>query len=70
VGRLRVRDNLEDLGVDKGLILKCILMKYAGGLDRINRAQDRGQVASCYECGNESSDSVKCGEFLDWLRNC
>jgi hypothetical protein len=27
-------------------------------------AQDR-QVADTCECGNESSGSIKCGEFLD-----
>jgi len=25
-------------------------------------------VASTCERGNESSGSIKCGEFLDWLR--
>ena len=24
-----------------------------------------GQVAGTYECGNQPSDSIKCGEFLD-----
>ena len=38
-----MRDILEDLGVDKRLILKCILKKYAGGLDRVYLAQDRGR---------------------------
>ena len=28
-------------------------------------AQDRGQVAGCFECGNEPSDSIKCDEFPD-----
>ena len=27
-----------------------------------------GQMASTCECGNEFSVSIKCGEFLDWLR--
>jgi hypothetical protein len=27
-----------------------------------------GQVAGTYECGNEPSGSIKCGEFLDCLR--
>jgi hypothetical protein len=27
-----------------------------------------GQLAGNCECGNEPSGSVKCGEFLDWLR--
>ena len=34
---------MEDLGVDKGLILKCVLKKYAGGLVPIDLAQDRGK---------------------------
>jgi len=27
-------------------------------------------VAGCCECGEEPSDSIKCGELLDQLRNC
>jgi hypothetical protein len=27
-------------------------------------------VADSCECGNELSGSIKCGEFLDWLRTC
>jgi len=34
-----------------------------GGLDRAGSGQ--GQVAGTCECGNESSGSIKCGEFLD-----
>ena len=29
-----------------------------------------GQVAGTCECGSEHSVYIKCGEFLDWLRNC
>jgi hypothetical protein len=28
----------------------------------------RGNVAGTFECGNEPSGSIKCGEFLDQLR--
>jgi len=35
-----------------------------GYMDWIGLAQDR-QVADAFECGNEPSGSVKCGEFLD-----
>jgi len=28
----------------------------------------KGQVAGTYQCGNELSVSIKCGEFLDYLR--
>jgi hypothetical protein len=27
-----------------------------------------GQVAGCYEYGDEPSGSIKCGEFLEQLR--
>ena len=30
---------------------------------------ERGQVAGTCECDNESSGSIKCGEFLDYLQN-
>jgi hypothetical protein len=33
------------------------------GLDRSGSGQ--GQVAGSYECGNEPSGSIKCGEFLE-----
>jgi hypothetical protein len=33
-------------------------------MDCIDMAQDREVAGSC-ECGNEASDSIKCGEFLD-----
>jgi hypothetical protein len=29
----------------------------------------QGQIAGTCECGNEPSGSIKCGEFLDWLKN-
>jgi hypothetical protein len=35
------------------------------GMDWIDMAQDTGQVAGSCECGNESSGSIKRGEFLD-----
>ena len=35
-------------------------------MDRSGSGQ--GQVAGTCECGNESSGSIKCGGFLDWLR--
>ena len=27
-------------------------------------------MAGTCDCGNEPSGSIKCGEFVDWLRNC
>ena len=39
-GNLRARDHLEDPGVDGRIILRWMSMKW-GGMDRIERAQDR-----------------------------
>ena len=36
-----------------------------GYMDWIGLAQDRDIWRTLFECGNEPSGSVKCGEFLD-----
>jgi hypothetical protein len=36
-----------------------------GGVDWIDLAQDRGQVAGACKCGIELRGVVKCGEFLE-----
>ena len=45
--------------------INWIFEKWDGkhGLDRSGSGY--GQVAGCYECGNELSDSIKCGEFRE-----
>jgi hypothetical protein len=30
----------------------------------------QGKAAGCCECGDEPSGSIKCGEFLEYLRTC
>jgi len=35
------------------------------GTDWIDVAQHKGHVAGACECGNETSGSIQCGEFLD-----
>jgi hypothetical protein len=40
-GDLRIRDHLENLGVDEKMILKCTFRKWDGGIDWIDMAQDR-----------------------------
>ena len=37
------------------------------GMDWIDMAQDKGQLAGTCEYGNEHSGSIKRGEFLDQL---
>jgi len=39
-------------------------------LNLLNRVgSGKGQVAGTCECGNGLSGSIKCEEFLDWLRS-
>jgi hypothetical protein len=64
LGILRTRDHLEDLDVEGMVILKWIFKNYMiGEVDWIELAQRR-EVAGPCECGNGSSVSTKCGEFL------
>jgi hypothetical protein len=64
-GNLREGDHSEDSGVDGRIILKWIFERLdeGHGLDRSGLGQ--GQVAGCFECGDEPSGSIKCGEFLE-----
>jgi len=38
---LKERDHLEDLGVDRNIILECILKEKGGRVDQIHPAQNR-----------------------------
>jgi len=53
---------LGDTGIDGRIILRWIFGKW--DMDWIELAQ----VAGSCECGNELLGSIKCGEFLDWLK--
>ena len=50
--------------------LKEIFKIYFLDFNWIDLAQDKDKCWNCCECGNERSDSIKCEEFLEWLRNC
>jgi hypothetical protein len=69
VGNLRERDNLEDRGVDGRIIIRWIFKKWDGeGMDWIDVAQDRDRWRALVNAVINLGVSVKCGEFLDWLR--
>jgi hypothetical protein len=65
VGDLRDRYHFEDVGLYGTIILKWILNQWDGeactGLIGLGVGTD-GRLC---ECGNELSDFIKCGEFLD-----
>jgi len=61
---------LGDPGVDGRIILRWIFRKWdVGGMDWIELVQERNKWGggSC-KGGNKPSGSIKCREFLDWLR--
>jgi hypothetical protein len=64
-----VRDHLENLCLDRRIILKWIFRSGMWGMKWIGLAQNRDVAGNC-ECGYEPLVSIKCGEFLDYLRNC
>jgi hypothetical protein len=66
---VKEKDHLKDLSVAGRTLLKQILKERMGrrGLDWSGSRV--GEVAGCCECGNELSACIKCGEFLEYLRN-
>ena len=62
---MRERDHLKEAGVVGRIILRWIFRKWKGGVWTGLIWNRQRQVAGTCECGNERSDSIKCGEFLD-----
>jgi hypothetical protein len=62
---VRKGDHFDDPGVDGRIILKSIFEKCVVGYGLDRSGFGSGQVAISWECGNEPSGSIKCGEFLD-----
>jgi len=69
-GNLRDTDHLEDPGVDGKVILRWIFRKWDVGVWTESSCLRIGTGGGTCECGNEPLGSIKCGEFLDWLRTC
>ena len=67
-GKMRERDHSEDPDAEGKLILRWIFRKWDVGHGLHRSGLGKGQVAGTYQCGNELSVSIKCGEFLDYLR--
>jgi hypothetical protein len=59
---------MEDPGRDGRIILKWIVEKWGHEMDQSGSGQ--GHVTGCCECSNEPLGSIKCWEFLDYLRMC
>lgn len=63
------KEVVEDLGIERSMILKWIFKKQ--GMHRLDwSTSGYGQVAGSFECGIDHSGSIKCREFLLWLRTC
>jgi hypothetical protein len=70
VRRPEGRKTLGKPSVDGRIILKSIFEKRDGGHGLHRSGSRYREVAGCCECDNEPSGSIKCGEFLEWLRTC
>ena len=68
VGRPEGRNHLEDPGVDGRIILKCIFERLDGGNGLDLYGSGQGQVADFCQYSDQPSGSIKCGEFLEYLR--
>jgi len=59
---------LGDQSVDERIILRWIFRKWDVGAWTGPSWLRIGTVGGHFACGNELSGSVKCGEFLDYLK--
>jgi len=64
-GNRRERDNWGDLGVDGWIILGWISRRWDVGIWTGLGWPRIGTGGGGFECGNEHSGSIKCGQFLD-----
>jgi hypothetical protein len=55
-------------GTDGTIILRWIFRKWDVGVWNGSSWLRIGTGGRPCECGNETSGSMKCGEFLDWLK--
>jgi hypothetical protein len=67
---LNARHHMEDLNICRRIILRWALNKSFGECGLELSGSGYRQVAGPCESGNEPWSSIKCGEFLGWLRKC
>jgi hypothetical protein len=65
VGKPEGKGRLGEPGIDGKIILRCIYRKYDMRVWSGSRWLKMRQFAGTCECGNETSGSIKCGEFFD-----
>jgi hypothetical protein len=61
---------LGDPGVDGRIILNGSSRSGMRSMDWTELAQERDRCPTLNKCGNEPWGSIKCREFLDYLRTC
>lgn len=66
---LKEKDHMKDPSLGGRMILKCILMEWAGTWTVLIWLRTRTGGGFC-EFGNEYPNSISCREFLGWLSTC
>jgi hypothetical protein len=69
LGKLIERENLEDLDTDRRIILNPASRNRMGAFTGLIWLKI-GQLAGSCQHSSETSSVIKCGKFLEWLRNC
>jgi hypothetical protein len=64
LGELRERDHLEDLGVDRTIVLKWIFKQWDGGVDWIDMAQDKDRWRGVVNAAVNLRVPQNAGNFL------
>ena len=64
-GKLREREHLEDPCVEGNIILRWIFRSGMWEHRLDGCGSEEGLLVGTCDCGNEPSNTIKCGEFLD-----
>jgi len=69
LGKVKERVDLEDLGIDRRILLEWILKMWNGRTWTNLILYDQRQVLGCCVCGNGIAGFIQCGSFPEQPSN-